>query len=98
MRPITERTQVRRVAAAWAATYADWDHDEEKQAIGKRLAALDPEKATAKDVAEIIGNRSWTHRQCDECGAMHVDLVALGDVRVCEQCLRDALNLIRMVK
>jgi hypothetical protein len=41
---------------------------------------LDKETATAKDVADIIGNTSWAREQkCDECGQYVGALVEIGE-------------------
>jgi hypothetical protein len=97
MRPITERTMIRRVAARWREQYP-LGCDEEKELIFGKLSATDAETTTADEIAGIIGNKSWTERRCDECGATNVDVVRLGHgerpVDVCRDCLRDAINLI----
>ena len=103
MKLLTERTLIREVAQRWAEQYsgAHWRKDKEKQDIGRRLAALDPERATASDVAAIIGNDSWTRiDHCDECGAENIPaVVRLADddassaTDICLPCLRKAVRL-----
>lgn len=36
--------------------------------VAEKLEALDKENASAKDVADIIRNESWTRLECSECG------------------------------
>lgn len=68
MKVITIRSQIREVAGRWRATYGAGQYGADKVAILKKLEALDPENATAEEVADIIGNRSWAQPQpCDEC-------------------------------
>ena len=105
MRVITERSLIRDVAARWAESYPNERFGKDKPRIGKQLAALDPEKATAEMVIDIIGNDSWTSvPECDECGA--VGLAAVVEVgaepdyesstaRICVPCLRKAVKLAR---
>ena len=102
MKLLTERTLIREVAQRWAEQYSDayWRKDKEKQDIGRRLKALDPERATASDVADIIGNDSWTRiDHCEECGAENIPAaVRLADTTsgatdICLPCLRKAVRL-----
>lgn len=66
------------------------------------LAALDPETATAEDVAAITGNTSWVAVTCGECGRSVDRAVQLGEepgddsatVLVCRGCLVGALALL----
>jgi hypothetical protein len=49
------------------------------------LYHLDKEKATVKDVADIIGNDSWTNLTCNECKAEQQPcVVQLGEEQDCE--------------
>lgn len=104
MMVISERKQVREVAASWQASYGrrHWANDPEKQAIGLKLQALDPETATAAQVAEIIGNESWVKKTaCHECGSADWNNVQLGQepdyeshtATICLDCLRAAVRL-----
>jgi hypothetical protein len=102
MKLLNERVLVREVAQRWEEQYADYDlsNAEEMHAIGRKLAALDGETATAADVAAIIGNDSWTRiDHCDECGETNPPVaVRLAEdtessVDICLSCLRKALNL-----
>lgn len=103
MELMSERNQVRTVADRHLRAYPDpayvyWDKTTagEKQA---QLRALDPETATAADVAAIIGNGNWVEpKECGECGATGWDAVELGDpesesVCICMKCLKAAARL-----
>ena len=97
-----ERSQLRTVAQRWRKAYSmsPWAADADKQDIGKALAALDAETATAEDVARIIGNRTWVGpKTCHECGAETWATVEVGQedcetATVCADCLRAALRLL----
>ncbi len=99
---ITERDQIRTVADRWGEQYGKpyWKNDEEKQEIGRRLAALDKEKCSAADVAAIIGNDSWSLLQCDNCEAEVTAVVRVGDdpdydsrtVTLCKPCAVKAVE------
>lgn len=77
----TQRNLIRVIAARWRNQYAPFTHDAPlfserngyrtgltKKAISEKLDALDPETASVEDVANIIGNDSWTRLTCDQCG------------------------------
>jgi hypothetical protein len=103
MKLITERSEIRTVAKRWRAQYiAAFDRSPDKKQIAIKLDELDPETATAADVARIIGNKSWVETVCDECGARGVDVVEMGQepdyesctAHVCGDCLAKALRLL----
>jgi formylmethanofuran dehydrogenase subunit E len=105
MKLLNERVLIREVAQKWEEQYAryrgsDPRDTEEKRSIGRKLAALDGETATAADVEAIVGNASWTRiDHCDECGEENLpEAVVLADdsespVTICMPCLRKALRL-----
>lgn len=106
MNLLSEREQVRGVSARWQAQYRNYhsnpQDEAEKRAIGARLAALNVEKATAKDVLGIVGNASWVGpAACDECGHKSWSSVVLGEppdyeshtATICLRCLRKAVKL-----
>jgi hypothetical protein len=105
MEAITTRTLIRSVAARWRGQYGDptaLGHDDRKMAAAAALDALDPETATAAEVASIIGNDSWTSIRCDECGRRVDAAVRVGEepardsstAIVCRECLARALDLL----
>lgn len=99
----TERDQVHTVSRRWHAAYQSDQWGADKVLIGNALAALDPEVASAEDVARIIGNPTWAEPQaCDECKTRSWDVVRVGEepdyesrtTYVCGACLRRALALL----
>lgn len=64
-----------------------------------KLIATDPATVTAEEVAAIIGNKSWSHFTCDECGAQVEKAVELAQDyserawTFCPSCLRAAAAL-----
>jgi hypothetical protein len=104
MKLLTKRVLIREVAQRWADQYSEpyWLKDAEKQGIGRKLAALDGNTASAADVESIIGNDSWTRiDHCDDCGAEDLqEAVEFGQYRessqtVCMRCLRAAVRMAR---
>ena len=101
---LNERNQVRTVADQWTEQYpVGKKHAVDKVEKRKALQQLDPETATAADVAKIIGNTSWARAQtCDECKKESWECVQLGEepnyesatATICPDCLRAALKLI----
>lgn len=103
MKLLNERTKVRDVYARWLLQYPPDSCAKDTLEIGERLAALDPETATANDVTAIIGNDSWCGpTRCDECGQDAAVAVQLGEepdyesrtIRVCSACLCKALGML----
>ena len=106
MKLLSEREQVRSVAEEWGWC---WPNAALRLPSGvvvgdisQRLAALDPETATAADV-EAAGAKGYVEpHKCHECGEKSWDCVKLGGLpdyldctaTICEGCLRKALALI----
>lgn len=98
----TERDKIRTVVARWKVQYPTNRSSGEKLAIGEKLAALDPETATAEDVKQIIGNDSWTTAWCDECESSHAWTVRIGQetdyesstVTLCRNCAQMLLGFL----
>ncbi len=102
-----ERAQVAAVAERWKASYhryGKWTTmftAKNAEEVYDQLAAL-PLTATAKDVAEIIGNSSWIGHHCDECQAKVFVAFQIGEepdyesrtVVVCTDCARKYANYI----
>lgn len=97
MKLINERILIRSVAERWRRQYLEGSTIPDPEGlIPKKLAALDVDTATSKDVADIIGNYSWcTPLMCDECGAMVESVVRVGgedqEVDICLRCVKRAL-------
>ena len=99
MELITTRTRIRGVADKFRKQYHSigWKAKDKQ----RRLDALDIETATAKDVATIIGNATWTWVRCNECGTNVESVVRIGEAQdhesqtafVCKKCIMKALAL-----
>lgn len=91
MRLSFSRQQIVRAPQAWARQYRDTT-DPRKAEITRKLEALDVTTATAADVAQIIGNQSWSYFCCDECSQYVEKVVEFGEyestVKLCTSCLR----------
>lgn len=105
MNLLNERNQVRTVAEKWRRQYGSGSYgaDDRGRNVGDELSQLDKETATAEQVAEIIGNKSWVSKvTCDECGVQTWDAVQIGEepdyesatAEICADCLRAALKLL----
>lgn len=104
---IDERSKIEGVAERWKAQYCRlgvWSSTitGDSGVIYAHLAALNPAIATAKDVAEIIGNNSWAGPDdCHECGKTVERTVQIGQppdyeshtAQICLECLRKAVQL-----
>ena len=103
----TERDLIKGVAKRWFKTYeSTMDsmpslfgcNSKTKREISSQLQRLDKETATAQDVADIIGNCSWTRLTCDGCGDDVTALLSVGQPRdyesntadLCEACVNKA--------
>ena len=107
MHLITKRSLIHSVADRWHAQYAPFDNDSplfskrmglsdelSKKQIHAALASLDKETATEFDVANIIGNRSWTGLKCHECGCDQDAVIVVGEAEdyeshtahLCQEC------------
>jgi len=115
MQLITRRELIRNVAAKWREQYEPFKDDgllfgewngvrikKTKAQVADELDALDKEKATAEDVAAIIGNASWTRLTCDECGKECETVLRVGQppdyesrtACLCIRCVKDAASLV----
>ena len=85
---VISRTAIER----WMRQYAKRG-DESKDKITDALATLPNEQRTATAIAQIIGNKSWTHVFCAEC-RQYVDVgISFGsdpEITLCAPCLRGA--------
>lgn len=109
MKHLNERTQIKDAIKNFVATHGlgTYGADKRGRSIGKELLALDPETATASEISEIIGNKSWVcERACCECGKQTWDIVEIGEepdygsatTEICLDCLKKAVNLIEESK
>ncbi len=108
---VTKRSRIEDVANRWRRQYPELSDDKkplfsvreghQKQPksalkIYRELCILDLSTATEDDVAEIIGNPSWTRLEC-ECCESHVDSLLIiksyndSGVLICGDCLNLAV-------
>jgi hypothetical protein len=104
MKIISIRSQILAVADRWRLQYPKGVCNAEKEAIWKKLRALDKATATAADVAAIIGNNSWAcPTQCDECEESFDTVIEVGQepdyesrtATLCIDCLSTAVDTLR---
>lgn len=103
MKLINQRELIRGVAKAWREAYSDARYGADKATIGRKLAKLNGETATAAEVEAIIGNPTWTNvPTCDECGKENPPaVVEIGrppdyessTAHVCQACIAKAIRL-----
>lgn len=114
MNLITQRMLIRAVAAKWRKQYEPFknyaplfsarmglSHDLTKRQIAEKLDAIDGETATADDVANIIGSRSWTRLECHECNRDVDAVVEVGEApdyesrtaQLCRECAEKAASI-----
>lgn len=106
MKLLSKQEQVRSLAQRWRKRYPDPGFrllgGRTAGEVAAKLAALDPETATAEDVRAAGVNWVVAPQRCDECREESWDCVELGEepdyesctARICEGCLRKALGLI----
>lgn len=100
MRVITKREQIRNVAALWASCYNHaWETKDwvDKREVYEKLRTLDLDRASEADVAEVIGNKTWTSLACDECRreVQAVIEVAQAPSRyICRGCVKKGMELL----
>lgn len=68
MHEISQRQLILNVCNKWRKQYEPFDkHYPDKRTIYENLKKLDLETCSAKDVADAIGNSTWTRMTCSEC-------------------------------
>jgi len=86
-------TRSRTAASRFISVYDGDGKYPKNQITCDKLRALPPEQQLPGIIAAIIGNQSWTHPDCDECG-IYVDVaITLGEesgdgITVCLPCLK----------
>ncbi len=106
----TIREIIKSVPDKWKRRYYDATYTQEDQwRVGlnrptketyDKLIKLDLETASKEDIAQIIGNDSWTRLNCDQCNREVDKVIRLGEVEdyesatayICPDCLIDALR------
>lgn len=87
----SERDEIRTVAKRWKLQYPknmQLASQEFSDSIYEKLLALDTETATAKDVADIIGNDGWIEiSKCDSCSKESWNMATIGNIDTFESAL-----------
>ena len=100
---ITKKELIKTVAERWKKAYfinSKWEYGADKKEIYNNLIEKKPK--TELEVANIIGNNSWTDNVCNECGKQKEKIIVIGEPEdyesktayVCEECLNEALKLL----
>lgn len=98
---ITIRSKIKGVVKAWQLQYPVKTAEHDKIYILKQLKKLNLNICNEKDIADIIGNTSWTSLVCDSCDKKVGALVVVGDspdydsrtAWMCKKCLIKAIKL-----
>jgi len=101
MKIITERDKIKSVPKRWNKQYGVGNHSNDKIVIMNKLNNLDLNTATAKQIDNIIGNKTWTNDTCSECGKYSSPVVMIGQkpdygsctVWICVDCLKRIFKL-----
>jgi hypothetical protein len=103
MKLITERDKIREVPQRWQGMYEDGKYGKDKLDKMIQLNALDAEIATSKQIADIIGNDTWTTMSCSECGKQSIPVIEIGEepdyesntVWLCFECIQKLYKLMK---
>lgn len=98
---LTSDSEAKSAPERWAAQYGREPKDSRWGIVTTTLLALPVEERTPDRIASIIGNRSWSTINCDQCGNEVSLAVVVGQMpdydvpsaTLCEDCLRAALAL-----
>jgi hypothetical protein len=98
MKVITKQQLIDTVTEKWKREYGECNSEKHNK-IYSKLCAL--ENPTEEQIAEVIGNSTWTRNDCTECGNDVDVIVEIGeepDYRsntawLCLECLQKALKL-----
>lgn len=90
---ITKQDKIKNIVKRWTRQYP-----KSKADITRKLRQINP--TTEDEIAEIIGNRSWTDNYCHECNTDCDVLVQLGQepdyesatANICLNCLQKAID------
>ena len=92
MKKFNQQLKMRTVVERWDEEYKDsYEKWPDKLEVLQKLELLDSDKCSAKDIDDIIGNKSWTHFMCMECEEYKSKGVVMRYDTVCMDCIKDAL-------
>lgn len=106
MKRITISGLAKNVVKRWAEQYPPHYHDEQKQAVTRKLRILEADGVlNPMSIEAVIGNASWTRIECDEC-RQEVEAATCfaghyedgPNAMICDRCLKDALSSRRIPK
>ena len=94
---ITKRNRIKSILKRWKKQYPAHKRTKDKEEIYCKLKLLDLETATEDDIADAIGNSSWTDLRCDFCGQDYGKIAIIYDEEchsfcLCIFCVRRILN------
>lgn len=104
MECFTGRSIIKGVADAWDHQYPpNGAHSQRHLDIGVALRKLNLARVTAKQIDDLIGNGSWTHRWCHECSTYTTRGVVFGSSEnetfciLCAECISTAGKILEGV-
>ena len=105
MKLITTRDIIKSVPERWARQYSLTCPDTGTAGrILSALRSLDLETCTTKDIANVIGNGTWTNLHCHSCeknveAVVHIPDVILDNCSyICKECAAAALAAFKINK
>lgn len=106
MERVTLRAKCAGVAQKWREQYfvnKCWGTTQRGSSrdVYEKLIELGP-SPTSVQIADVIGNDSWTHVRCDECEQPQERVIRLGQrpdydvstIYICDECLNRAIELL----
>lgn len=105
MNAITIRSLILEVPQSWYNQYYPWTHNPALEETYNQLRKLNLETCTAQDIADIIGNDSWTKPpNCNECGQGTDWVLQVGEppdyesstACLCRECLAKAAEYLKL--
>lgn len=88
------------ICSVWKQNYffaGNWRYGHNKEEIYNNLVALGDNK-TEENIAEVIGNSSWTRLECSECEQDSYSVVTMSveeyGIYLCKSCLIKGLELL----
>jgi hypothetical protein len=113
MRVIDKRERIERVPIVWYKQYYKNDkfcgrekYKDIYEKLLKMVTEIEDHKVLEKEIINLIGNDSWTRNECYVCECDRNLLIGIStyekyetdEILICENCLNQALNLLKEVK
>lgn len=100
MNVMTKQYLIDSICPTWKQQYCisgKWVYGHDKEVKYYKLLNLG-DKKTEENIAEVIGNKSWTRLECSECGEDSNSVITMSveeyGMYLCKSCLRKALELL----